>query len=169
MQDVAKDGAALGEVVMRGNNVMSGYFQQPEATEQAFEGGWFHSGDLAVWHPDNYIELKDRAKDIIISGGENVSTQEVEKVIMEHPAVLEVCVIGIPDTRWGEVPKAFVVRRPGIEASAQDIIQFCRERIAHFKCPRAVEFGELPKTATGKIQKYVLREQEWKGYEKRIN
>jgi fatty-acyl-CoA synthase len=169
MHDVPKDGATLGEVVMHGNNVMSGYFQQLEATEKAFEGGWFHSGDLAVWHPDNYIELKDRAKDIIISGGENISTQEVEKVIMEHPAVLEVCVIGVPDARWGEVPKAFVVRRPGIEATGEDIIQFCRERIAHFKCPRSVAFGELPKTATGKIQKYVLREQEWKGYEKRIN
>lgn len=169
MQDVPRDGQTMGEVVMRGNNVMSGYFQQADATEKAFEGDWFHSGDLAVWHPDGYIELKDRAKDIIISGGENISTQEVEKVIMEHPAVLEVCVIGVPDSRWGEVPKAFVVKRPGIEATGEDIIQFCRERIAHFKCPRDVEFGDLPKTATGKIQKYVLREQEWKGYEKRIN
>jgi acyl-CoA synthetase (AMP-forming)/AMP-acid ligase II len=169
MHDVPQDGTTLGEVVMRGNNVMSGYFQQPEATAKAFEGGWFHSGDLAVWHPDHYIELKDRAKDIIISGGENISTQEVEKVIMEHPAVLEVCVIGVPDARWGEVPKAFVMKRPGIEASGEDIMQFCRERLAHFKCPRAVAFGDLPKTATGKIQKYVLREQEWQGYEKRIN
>jgi acyl-CoA synthetase (AMP-forming)/AMP-acid ligase II len=169
MRDVPRDGQTMGEVVMRGNNVMSGYFQQPDATEKAFEGGWFHSGDLAVWHPDRYIELKDRAKDIIISGGENVSTQEVEKVIMEHPAVLEVCVIGVPDQRWGEVPKAFVVKRPGAEVVGEDIIQFCRERIAHFKCPRDVIFADLPKTATGKIQKYVLREQEWKGYEKRIN
>jgi fatty-acyl-CoA synthase len=169
MQDVPRDGLTLGEVVMRGNNVMSGYYQQPDATAQAFEGGWFHSGDLAVWHPDNYIELKDRAKDIIISGGENISTQEVEKVIMEHPAVLEVCVIGVPDARWGEVPKAFVVKRPGVQVSAEDLIQFCRARIAHFKSPRAVEFGDLPKTATGKIQKYVLREQAWKGFEKRIN
>jgi len=169
MHDVPHDGQTMGEVVMRGNNVMSGYFQQPDATEKAFEGGWFHSGDLAVWHPDSYIELKDRAKDIIISGGENISTQEVEKVIMEHPAVLEVCVIGVPDQRWGEVPKAFVVKRPGAEVASEDIIQFCRERIARFKCPRDVTFGNLPKTATGKIQKYVLREQEWKGYEKRIN
>jgi fatty-acyl-CoA synthase len=169
MQDVPRDGQTLGEVVMRGNNVMSGYFQQPDATETSFAGGWFHSGDLAVWHPDSYIELKDRAKDIIISGGENVSTQEVEKVIMEHPAVLEVCVIGVPDQRWGEVPKAFVTKRPEAEVSAEEIIQFCRERIARFKCPREVSFGTLPKTATGKIQKYVLREQEWKGYEKRIN
>jgi fatty-acyl-CoA synthase len=169
MQDVVRDGQMMGEVVMRGNNVMSGYFQQPDATEKAFEGDWFHSGDLAVWHPDGYIELKDRAKDIIISGGENVSTQEVEKVIMEHPAVLEVCVIGVPDSRWGEVPKAFVVKRPGREVTEEEIIRFCRERIAHFKCPRSIAFGDLPKTATGKIQKYVLREQEWKGYEKRIN
>jgi fatty-acyl-CoA synthase len=154
---------------MRGNNVMSGYFQQPDATEKAFEGGWFHSGDLAVWHPDGYIELKDRAKDIIISGGENISTQEVEKVIMEHPAVLEVCVIGVPDARWGEVPKAFVVQRPGAQVTGDEIIQFCREHIARFKCPREVEFGDLPKTATGKIQKYVLREQAWTGYDKRIN
>jgi fatty-acyl-CoA synthase len=169
MHDVPRDGHTLGEVVMQGNNVMSGYYEQPDATEKAFAGGWFHSGDLAVWHPDGYIELKDRAKDIIISGGENISTQEVEKVIMEHPAVLEVCVIGVPDQRWGEVPKAFVVQRSGVETTAEEIIQFCRERIAHFKCPRAVSFGDLPKTATGKIQKYVLREQEWQGYEKRIN
>jgi fatty-acyl-CoA synthase len=169
MHDVPRNGQTMGEVVMRGNNVMSGYFQQPDATEKAFEGGWFHSGDLAVWHPDGYIELKDRAKDIIISGGENISTQEVEKVIMEHPAVLEVCVIGVPDARWGEVPKAFVVKRAGMEVTSEAIIQFCRERIARFKCPRDVAFGDLPKTATGKIQKYVLREQEWKGYDKRIN
>jgi fatty-acyl-CoA synthase len=169
MHDVPRDGQTMGEVVMRGNNVMSGYFQQPDATEKAFEGDWFHSGDLAVWHPDGYIELKDRAKDIIISGGENISTQEVEKVIMEHPAVLEVCVIGVPDSRWGEAPKAFVVKRPGAEVTGEEIIRFCRERIARFKCPRDVAFGDLPKTATGKIQKYVLREQEWKGYDKRIN
>jgi fatty-acyl-CoA synthase len=169
MHDVPRDGQTMGEVVMRGNNVMSGYFQQPDATERAFEGDWFHSEDLAVWHADGYIELKDRAKDIIISGGENISTQEVEKVIMEHPAVLEVCVVGVPDERWGEVPKAFVVKRPGVEVTGEEIIQFCRERIARFKCPRRVAFGDLPKTATGKIQKYVLREQEWQGYEKRIN
>jgi len=169
MREVPRDGQTLGEVVMRGNNVMSGYFQQPDATESAFARDWFHSGDLAVWHPDGYIELKDRAKDIIISGGENISTQEVEKVIMEHPAVLEVCVIGVPDTRWGEVPKAFVATRPGAEVAGEDIIEFCRDRLARFKCPREVAFGDLPKTATGNIQKYVLREQEWRGYEKRIN
>jgi fatty-acyl-CoA synthase len=169
MNDIPRDGQTMGEVVMRGNNVMSGYFKDPEATSKAFQGGWFHSGDLAVWHPDGYVELKDRAKDIIISGGENISSQEVEKVIMEHPAVLEVCVVGVPDDRWGEVPKAFVVKRPGNEVTAEEIIQFTRERIAHYKAPKHVEFGELPKTATGKIQKYILREREWKGYDKRIH
>ncbi len=169
MKDVPSDGQAMGEVVMRGNNVMSGYYKDPEATARAFKGGWFHSGDLGVRHPDGYIELKDRAKDIIISGGENISSQEVEKVIMEHPAVLEVCVVGVPDQKWGEVPKAFVTRRPGVELNAEELIQFCRARIAHFKAPRYVEFGDLPKTATGKIQKYILREKEWQGYEKRIH
>jgi fatty-acyl-CoA synthase len=168
MEDVPQDGQTMGEVVMRGNIVMSGYFDDPEATATAFEGGWFHSGDLAVWHPDGYIELQDRAKDIIISGGENISSQEVEKVIMEHPGVLEVCVVGVPDDRWGETPKAFVVPRQGAEVAAEDIIEFTRERIARFKAPRYVEFGDLPKTATGKIQKYILREKEWEGRETRI-
>ena len=168
MKDVPLNGETLGEVVMRGNNVMTGYFTDEKATAKAFDGGWFHSGDLAVWHPDGYIEIRDRAKDIIISGGENISSQEVEKVIMEHPGVLEVCVVGVPDEKWGEVPKAFVVRRDGVEASGQEIIDFCRDRIAHYKCPKSVEFGELPKTATGKIQKYILREREWQGQEKRI-
>ena len=160
IQDTPRDGQTIGEVAMRGNGVMSGYFNDQEATDQAFAGGWFHSGDLAVWHPDGNIELKDRAKDIIISGGENVSSQEVEKVIMEHPGVLEVSVIAVPDERWGEVPKAFVVCRDGARLTAEEVIAFCRERIAHFKAPGAVEFGELPKTATGKIQKFVLRERE---------
>ena len=168
MKDVTRDGQAMGEVVMRGNNVMAGYYKEGAATEKAFEGGWFHSGDLAVWHPDGYIELRDRAKDVIISGGENISSQEVEKVIMEHPEVLEVCVIGVPDDRWGEVPKAYVVKRPGGEVTGEEVIRFTRDRIAHFKCPKSVEFGELPKTATGKIQKYVLREKEWAGHDKRI-
>ncbi len=168
MKDVPRDGRTMGEVVMRGNMVMTGYFNDPEATAEAFRGGWFHSGDLAVWHPDGYIELQDRAKDIIISGAENISSQEVEKVVMEHSGVLEVCVVGVPDDKWGEVPKAFVVPRPGVEVSGEAIIQFTRERLAHFKCPKHVEFGELPKTATGKIQKFVLREREWKGREKRI-
>ena len=168
MQDVPRDGQTMGEFVMRGNNVMSGYFDDPEATEKAFAGGWFHSGDLAVWHPDGYIELQDRSKDVIISGGENVSSQQVEKVIMEHPGVLEVCVVGVPDDKWGEVPKAFVVRGSGSEVTSDEIIRFTRDRIAHFKAPKYVEFGDLPKTATGKIQKYILRDREWQGRERRI-
>ncbi len=168
MEDVARDGESMGEVVMRGDAVMKGYYDDAEATAEAFRGGWFHSGDLAVWHPDGYIELQDRSKDIIISGGENISSQEVEKVIMEHPAVLEVCVVGVPDLRWGEVPKAFVVPRGGGSVTADEIIDFTRERIAHFKAPKSVEFGDLPKTATGKIQKYILRDREWQGRERRI-
>ena len=168
MENVPRDGETMGEVVMRGNIVMSGYYDDPDATATAFEGGWFHSGDLAVWHPDGYIELQDRAKDVIISGGENISSQEVEKVIMEHPGVLEVCVVGVPDDRWGEVPKAFVVPREGSDVTTDAVIEFTRDRIARFKAPKYVEFGELPKTATGKIQKYVLRDKEWEGREKRI-
>ncbi len=168
MKDVPRDGATLGEVVMRGNIVMSGYFDDPEATATAFEGGWFHSGDIAIWHPDGYIELQDRAKDVIISGGENISSQEVEKVIMEHPGVLEVCVVGVPDERWGEVPKAFVVPRAGAEVGEDEVIEFTRDRIARFKAPKYVEFRDLPKTATGKIQKYILRDAEWEGHESRI-
>ena len=168
MADVPRDVETMGEVVMQGDAVMKGYYNDPEATAEAFRGGWFHSGDLAVWHPDGYIELQDRSKDIIISGGENISSQEVEKVIMEHPAVLEVCVVGVPDDRWGEVPKAFVVPRDGGTISADEIINFTRDRIAHFKAPKSVEFGDLPKTATGKIQKYILRDKEWEGQERRI-
>jgi fatty-acyl-CoA synthase len=158
MRDVPADGEAMGEVVMRGNNVMKGYFRDPEATAQAFAGGWFHSGDLGVVHPDGYIELRDRKKDIIISGGENISTIEVEHTVVKHPAVLECAVVAVPDPKWGEVPKAFVGLKPGCEASEQEIIDFCRDRIAHFKCPKAVEFMELPKTSTGKVQKFRLRE-----------
>ena len=169
MQDVPADGATMGEVVMRGNNVMKGYFNDPAATEKAFRGGWFHSGDLGVMHPDGYIELRDRAKDIIISGGENISTIEVERAVYAHPAVLEAAVIGIPDEKWGEVPKAFVTLKPGESVTADDIIAFCRDKIAHFKAPKAVEFGPLPKTSTGKVQKFKLREKEWAGREKRIN
>jgi len=169
MNDVPADGATMGEVVMRGNNVMKGYFNDPEATEKAFRGGWFHSGDLGVMHPDGYIELRDRAKDIIISGGENISTIEVERAVYAHPAVLEAAVVGVPDEKWGEVPKAFVTLKPGASATADDIIAFCREKIAHFKAPKAVEFGPLPKTSTGKVQKFKLREKEWAGREKRIN
>jgi len=169
MQDVPRDGQTLGEVVMRGNNVMTGYFKQPDATAEAFRGGWFHSGDIAVWHPDGYIELRDRKKDIIISGGENISTIEVEQAVVKHPAVLECAVVAIPDEKWGERPKAFVTLKPGQRATEGEIIEFCRQHIAHFKCPAAIEFGELPKTSTGKVQKFVLREREWKGQEKRIH
>jgi fatty-acyl-CoA synthase len=169
MNDVPADGQTIGEVVMKGNNVMKGYYNQPEATEEAFRGGWFHSGDLGVMHPDGYIELRDRAKDIIISGGENISTIEVEQTIVRHPDVLEVAVIAIPDEKWGEVPKAFVVAREGANVTEADIIAFTRERLAHFKCPKAVEFGDLPKTSTGKIQKFILRDKEWAGQEKRIH
>jgi fatty-acyl-CoA synthase len=169
MNDVPRDGATMGEVVMRGNNVMAGYFADPEATEKAFRGGWFHSGDLAVWHPDDTIELRDRGKDVIISGGENISSIEVEQTICAHPAVLEAAVVAIPDDHWGERPKAFVTLRPGAEAGEQELIAFCRERLAHYKCPDAIAFGPLPKTSTGKVQKFALREPEWAGRERRIN
>ncbi len=169
MQDVPRDGKTIGEVIMRGNNVMREYFLQPEATAKAFLGGWFHSGDLAVWHPDGYIELRDRLKDIIISGGENISTIEIEQLVARHPAVLECAVVAIPDEKWGERPKAFVTLKRDARASEEEIIAFCRAHAAHFKCPAAVEFGELPKTSTGKIQKYILREKEWAGRKKRIN
>jgi fatty-acyl-CoA synthase len=168
LRDVPKDAATVGEVVMHGNNVMKGYYRDPEATDRAFVGGWFHSGDLAIWHPDGYIELRDRAKDIIISGGENISTIEVEQVIAKHPAVLECAVVAIPDEKWGERPKAFVTLKSGQTATEQEIVDFCRDRLAHFKAPAVVEFGELPKTSTGKIQKYLLREREWAGRETRI-
>jgi len=168
-QNVPRDGQTLGEVVMRGNNVMKGYFEDPEATKETFRGGWFHSGDLAVWHVDGYIELRDRKKDIIISGGENISTIEVEQAILKHPAILECAVVAMPDEKWGERPKAFVTLKAGQMATEEELIAFCREHLAHFKCPAAVAFGKLPKTSTGKVQKYVLREQEWRDRQKRIN
>jgi fatty-acyl-CoA synthase len=155
---VPSDGATMGEVLMRGNVVMKGYLANPEATAEAFEGGWFHTGDLGVSHPDLYIELKDRSKDIIISGGENISTIEVEGVLYRHPCVLEAAVVARPDPVWGETPCAFVALKPDSRATAAEIIAFCRDRLAHFKAPRTVVFGPLPKTATGKIQKYVLRD-----------
>ena len=158
LQPVPADGATMGEILMRGNIVMKGYLKNPNATEEAFIGGWFHSGDLAVMHPDGYVEIKDRSKDIIISGGENISTIEVEDVLYRHPAVLEAAVVAKPDPRWGETPCAFVTLKDGVQAEASDIIAFCRERLAHFKAPRHIVFGPLPKTATGKIQKFVLRE-----------
>jgi acyl-CoA synthetase (AMP-forming)/AMP-acid ligase II len=169
MNDIPADGETMGEVVMRGNNVMNGYFNDPEATANAFRGGWFHSGDLAVMYPDGYIELRDRAKDIIISTGVNISTIEVERAIYKHPDVLEVAVISIPDETRGEVPKAFVTLKPDTNTTKKEIIQFCRQHLALFKCPKSVEFCELPKTATGKVQKYLLREKEWAGYDKRIH
>jgi len=155
---VPADGTTMGEIFMRGNIVMKGYLKNPRATEEAFAGGWFHSGDLGVTHPDGYIELKDRSKDIIISGGENISTIEVEAVLYRHPCVLEAAVVARPDPMWGETPCAFVTLKPEDTATADDIIAFCREHIAHFKAPRAVIFGPLPKTSTGKIQKFLLRE-----------
>jgi fatty-acyl-CoA synthase len=170
MEDVARDATAMGEVVMRGNNVMKGYFENEEATEEAFRGGYFHSGDIALWHPDNYIDLRDRSKDIIISGGENISTIEVERSIASHPAVLECAVVSIPHDRWGERPKAFVVLKDGANVDADELIEHVRSQLAHFKAPDEVEIvTELPKTSTGKIQKYVLRDKEWAGHEKRIN
>jgi fatty-acyl-CoA synthase len=169
VRDLPADGESMGEVVLRGNTVMKGYFRDEPATAEAFAGGWFHTGDVGVMHPDGSIELRDRKKDVIISGGENISTIEVEQAVMSHPAVMEAAVIAIPDERWGEVPKAFVTLKPGCEARAEEIIQHVRGRIAHFKAPRTVEFGELPKTSTGKIQKYVLREREWGGRARRIN
>ena len=157
MNDVPADGQTMGEVMMRGNNVMLGYYASPKATEDAFQGGWFHSGDLAVVHPDGYIEVRDRMKDIVISGGENISSIEVEKALADHPAVAEVAVVAAPDEKWGEVPKAFVMLRPGCEATADELISWCRGRMAHFKAPKLVEFGPLPHTATGKVRKNELR------------
>ncbi len=158
LEPLPKDGESIGEVMMRGNIVMRGYLKNPSASEEAFAGGWFHSGDLGVWHPNGYIELKDRSKDIIISGGENISSIEVEDCIYAHPAVAAVAVVAKPDEKWGETPLAFVELKPGESASADDIIAHCRANIAHYKCPREVRFLEVPKTSTGKIQKFVLRD-----------
>jgi len=156
--EVPHDGRTLGEIVVQGNAVMAGYYADPTATAEATRGGWFHSGDAAVVHPDGYVEIRDRFKDVIVSGGENISSVEVEGVLMGHPAVHEVAIIGVPDSRWGEVPHAFVVLRPGASATEAELCEFARDRLAHFKAPGGVSFvTELPKTATGKIQKYVLR------------
>jgi fatty-acyl-CoA synthase len=168
MRDVPRDAETLGEVVMRGNSVMIGYHGQDEKTDEAFRGGWYHSGDLAVWHPDGYVELRDRSKDIIISGGENISSIEIEQALSEHPVVLEAAVVATPDEKWGERPKAFVELKSGEDASEEDMISFCREHLAGFKCPEVIEFCELPRTSTGKVQKYVLREREWQDREKAI-
>jgi fatty-acyl-CoA synthase len=157
-QPVPRDGSTVGEIVVRGNVVMAGYFRDPEATARAFDGGWFHTGDAAVVHPDGYVEIRDRLKDVIISGGENISSIEVEGVLLRHPAVLEAAVVGLPDARWGEVPHAFVVLRAGAALDEAEVRRFARERLAGFKVPKGLTvLPELPKTATGKIQKYVLR------------
>jgi fatty-acyl-CoA synthase len=156
--EVPWDGEAIGEIVVRGNVVMEGYYHDPEATDRVMGDGWFHTGDAAVIHPDGYVEIRDRLKDVIISGGENISSVEVEGCLLRHPAVQEVAVVGLPHERWGETPFAFVVLQPGAEASEEELIAFARDRLAHFKAPRGVSFvDELPKTATGKIQKFVLR------------
>ncbi len=158
LEPVPKDGESMGEVFHRGNIVMKGYLKNPQATEAAFAGGWFHSGDLGVWHEDGYVELKDRSKDIIISGGENISSIEVESVLYRHPAVLEAAVTARPDDKWGETPCAFVTLKEGESATEAEIVAFCRDNLAHFKAPKTVVFCDLPKTSTGKVQKFVLRE-----------
>ena len=169
MNDVPADGETMGEIVMRGNNVMKGYFEDEEATAEAFRGGWFHSGDLGVMQPDGYVQLRDRAKDVVVSGGENISTVEIEQALLTHEAVLDAAVIGVPDVKWGERPKAFVVLKPGEEASEKELIDHVRSKIARYKAPKAVAFlDELPKTSTGKVPKFELREREWAGQESRI-
>ena len=170
LADVASDGMEMGEIVMRGNCVMRGYYRDEAGTADAFRGGWFHTGDLGVMHPDGYVQLLDRSKDVVVSGGENISTIEVEQALASHPAVADVAVIGVPDERWGERPKAFVVLVPGLEATGEELLAHVKSQIASYKAPRSVEFIlELPKTSTGKIRKNELRSQEWEGLEARIN
>ncbi|MDH3474365.1 MAG: acyl-CoA synthetase [Rhodospirillales bacterium] len=152
------DGETMGELMLRGNTVMKGYLKNPEASGAAFTGGWFHTGDLAVRHPDGYVEIKDRSKDIIISGGENISSLEVEETLYRHPKVMEAAVVAKPDEKWGETPCAFVALKPGATATPEEVITFCRDNMAHYKAPKVVVFGALPKTSTGKIQKFLLRE-----------
>jgi fatty-acyl-CoA synthase len=158
MAPVPRDGESMGEVMFRGNVVMKGYLKNKAATEKAFAGGWFHSGDLGVIHPDGYIQLKDRSKDIIISGGENISSIEVEDALYKHPAVHAAAVVAKPDDKWGETPCAFVELKPGHDATKDDLVAWCRKNLASYKCPRYVVFAELPKTSTGKVQKFKLRE-----------
>ena len=159
MNPVPADGETMGEIMFRGNIVMKGYLKNPTATEEAFAGGWFHSGDLAVVEPDGYVKIKDRSKDIIISGGENISSLEVEDVLYRHPDVLVAAIIAKPDEKWGEVPCAFVELKEGATTTSDSILEHCRSRLARYKVPREVVFGPIPKTATGKIQKFVLRQQ----------
>jgi fatty-acyl-CoA synthase len=166
--DVPPDGVSTGQIALRGNNLMLGYLKDDAATRAAAPDGWFRTGDIGVLHPDGYVELRDRSKDVIISGGENIASVEVEQVIAEHPAVLEVAVIAVPDPKWGEVPAAYVTPRPGVSVSEAELIEFVKARLARFKAPKSVVFGELPKTSTGKIQKYLLREKAWAGVEHRI-
>ena len=158
MRPVPRDGETLGEVMFRGNVVMKGYLKNPTSTDKAFAGGWFHSGDLGVMHPDGYIQLKDRSKDIIISGGENISSIEVEDALYKHPAVQVVAAVAKPDEKWGETPCAFVELKPGTTATAEELIAWCRKHLAAYMCPRYVVFAEIPKTSTGKIQKFKLRD-----------
>ncbi|HSQ00806.1 MAG TPA: AMP-binding protein, partial [Candidatus Dormibacteraeota bacterium] len=166
---VPRDGTSVGEICARSNVVFKGYWEQPEATAEAIRDGWFHTGDLAVWDAVGNVNIVDRKKDVIISGGENISSSEIEDALYQHPAVLECAVIGVPDKQWGETPKALVLLRAGQSASEAELLAFCRDHLAHFKCPRSVEFvAELPRTATGKLQKFKLREQYWQG-SRRVN
>jgi len=159
LEPVPADGETIGEVMFRGNIAMKGYLKNEHATQEAFRGGWFHSGDLAVMHPDGYLKIKDRSKDIIISGGENISSIEVEDVLYRHPAVMAAAVVAQPDPKWGEVPCAFVELKDGAKSTAEELIAHCREHLARFKVPKHVVFGPIPKTSTGKIQKFQLRQQ----------
>ena len=158
MTEVPWDSETMGEIMFRGNITMKGYLKNPVATQEAFAGGWFHSGDLAVMQADGYVKIKDRSKDIIISGGENISSLEVEDVLYRHPSVMAAAVVAQPDEKWGETPCAFVELKPGASTTEAELIEHCRKHLARFKAPKRVEFGELPKTSTGKIQKFVLRE-----------
>jgi fatty-acyl-CoA synthase len=165
-QDVPRDGHAIGEIIARSDGVMNGYWRQPEATAQALRDGWFHTGDMATWNEDGYILIVDRQKDIIVSGGENISSLEVEKTLLSHPAVLEAAVVPVPNAKWGEVPKALVVLKTEVQASEGELIEHCRSRLAHYKCPHSVEFlKSLPKTGTGKVLKRDLRKKYWQGRE----
>ena len=167
--EVKHDGEEMGEIIIKGDFGMGGYWKNPEETARVVVDGWFHSGDLAVVHPDGYLEIRDRLKDMILSGGENIGSAEVERVVGIHPAVAEVAVIGVPHEKWGETPKAIVVLKEGETATEKEIIDFCRERLAHYKCPSSIEFVDnIPKTATGKVMKYILREPYWKGFDKRV-
>ena len=170
LREVPHDGRTVGEICGRGHVFMTGYYRQPEETEKAFAGGWFHSGDLAVVHPDGYIEIVDRKKDVIISGGENISSVEVEGALYQHPAVLEVAVIGVPDEKWGETVKALIVLKPGSDATSADLIAHCREHLTHFKCPTSVDFcSEFARTSTGKLQKFKIRAPYWEGRTRQVN